>query len=130
MWEQTMKDCTDRGADADSKQRVDSQGDSGFLSGSNLLGSELNIDLESEERKDEANAVKIAPEPARAIDSGLDLGLSNTLSQLTLKEENLDPLDSGTIHPDNEELAAQEVKSEVSQEPWEIYYTQDDDGDT
>lgn len=130
MWQQQQQeagsDCVDGAAGKDDKYRVNSQADSGFLSGSNLISSELSIDLEHEESKDEA---KVAPEPAKAIDSGLDLGLSDGLGQLSLKEGIESGLDSGTIDPDTEELGAEELKNQ-DLELWEIYYSQDDDGDT
>lgn len=126
MWK--ARDSPDGPVAKDDKQQVDSQVDSGFLSGSNLISSSLSIDPENEERKD-VEEIKIAPEPAKACESGLDLGLTDSLSQLSLKENTLNVLDSGIIDVESEELASTEVKNE-GQEPWEIYYTQDDDGDT
>lgn len=126
MWQ--ARDSPDGPAAKEDKQQVDSQADSGFLSGSNIISSSLSIDPENEETKEEEET-KIAPEPAKASESGLNLGLTDSLGELSLKENTLNVLDSGTIDVESEELASTEVKSE-GQEPWEIYYTQDDDGDT
>lgn len=92
----------------------------------------------------------VAPEPMRA-DSGLDLGLSESLSQLSLKQVNLNQLGRGKVQseptvelrpvshkPDesrNRNVNEQHRQStdhcpQFTQEPWELYYTQDDDGDT
>lgn len=92
----------------------------------------------------------VAPEPMRA-DSGLDLALSESLNQLSLEQINLNPLGRGKVQTEPTfELRPLSVKIEdaknqqeheqrtqlseqfqqFSQEPWELYYTQDDDGDT
>lgn len=103
----------------------------------------------------------IAEEPMRALDSGVDLDLTETLSQLSLKQVSLNPLASKsgkliqavesaspelspvtanlTQPDDNTKLQHDEAflfeqpqrESETSnEEPWQLYYTQDDDGDT
>lgn len=126
-------------------QRNSSHADSGFLSSGNLQ-------ISSELRDYELNAATtapVAPEPMRA-DSGVDLGLSESLSQLTLKQVTLNPLASGKVQveptveltPVISEKLEQEDASTLrhephqsldkllNKEPWELYYTQDDDGDT
>ena len=94
----------------------------------------------------------------RAIDSGLDLDLSESLSQLSLKQVSLNRLDSskpseqttpkltpvtGNPVPDNTELKQDELLQQqqgdsgscheraiTNEESWQLYYAQDDDGDT
>ena len=124
-------------------QRNSSHADSGFLSSGNLqisselCDSELNV----------ATTVPAAPEPMRA-DSGVDLGLSESLSQLTLKHVTLNPLTSGKVQAEPtveltpvsaEKLEQhnasmlqphQSPEKSLNEEPWQLYYTQDDDGDT
>lgn len=101
----------------------------------------------------------IAEEPMRAIDSGVDLDLTETLSQLSLKQVSLNPLGkliqvesaSPELSPvtanltqsdDNTKLQHDEAflfeqpqresdeRETNNEEPWQLYYTQDDDGDT
>lgn len=121
--------------------------DSGFLSSGNLqVSSEL---CSSELEVERTVAVPVAPEPMRA-DSGVDLGLSESLSQLTLKQVTLNPLASGKIQAEptveltpvstsrleahhraaDEPQRSVENPEEFNEEPWQLYYTQDDDGDT
>lgn len=126
----------------DKCQQQQDFGDSGFLSGTNLIFSE---EFESSDIKVEEEPVQIAQEPMRVFDSGLELGLSENLGQLTLKHNTLNSLDK--VHTEPLRLTPVSIKaaprtifttpdkqqqrqSQVAQEPWEIYYTQDDDGDT
>ena len=119
-------------------------GDSGFVSGTSLFSSEeVSCELRSK------SPPSVAPEPMRAPDSGLDLGLSESLSQLSLQHTTLNSLDkvhseptkltpvsakvvgpSVTTVADDPANIAQIDNKYIPQEPWEIYYTQDDDGDT
>lgn len=95
-------------------------------------------------------------EPMRTIDSGVDLDLTETLSQLSLKQVNLNPLaakggKSIQTEPTTPELLPVSAKLPLNDEdewhrqgdndegrvtsnedviPWQLYYTQDDDGDT
>ncbi|XP_043581030.1 NF-kappa-B inhibitor cactus [Bombus pyrosoma] len=126
-------------------QRNSSHADSGFLSSGNLQ-------ISSELCDYELNAVTtapVAPEPMRA-DSGVDLGLSESLSQLTLKQVTLNPLASGKVQVEptveltpviSEKLEQEDASTlrhephqsldkPLNKEPWQLYYTQDDDGDT
>lgn len=111
-----------------------------------------------------SSSATITEEPMRAIDSGVDLDLTETLSQLSLKQVSLNPLASKSdkliqvVESTSPELspvtanltqADDNVKSQhdeallfeqhqrdsdergtSSEEPWQLYYTQDDDGDT
>ncbi|KAL6425074.1 hypothetical protein ACFW04_009404 [Cataglyphis niger] len=104
----------------------------------------------------------IAEEPMRAIDSGVDLDLTETLSQLSLKQVSLNALasksgkliqaestspelspvtanltqdDSSNQQHDEALLFEQHQRDSdegetSNEEPWQLYYTQDDDGDT
>ncbi|XP_018318116.1 NF-kappa-B inhibitor cactus isoform X4 [Mycetomoellerius zeteki] len=154
--------------------------DSGFLSGGNLqFSGEISGDsglLHSQEEWEEGEGVEqerqvtattaassssatsaaiAIEESMRAIDSGVDLDLTETLSQLSLKQVSLNPLaakgkliqaESTTpellpVTRDNKDdvkfeqrhLLQQESDEErttSNEEPWQLYYTQDDDGDT
>lgn len=134
--------------------------DSGFLSGENLqVSSELGCS-ESDVAPDRG---AVTPEPMR-VDSGVDLGLSESLSQLTLKQVTLNPLASGKVQAEPvvtltplhsrthtsilEEQQQQQqceanvtviernvgsrenLEKRINDEPWQLYFTQDDDGDT
>lgn len=92
--------------------------------------------------------------PMRAVDSGVDLDLTETLSQLSLKQVSLNPLAAkgGKLiqaEPTAPELlpvslarrdedATLEGRREHDErcatsgeeQPWQLYYAQDDDGDT
>lgn len=125
-----------------------------------------------------SSAATTITEPMR-VDSGLvvDLGLSESLSQLSLKQVALNPLTGSRagrgalpaksnlepnielvpVRPDpssdydirsdvdveppqqhqlrdrsygNDNVVAQEQRATSNEEPWQLYYTQDDDGDT
>ncbi|XP_076765955.1 NF-kappa-B inhibitor cactus [Xylocopa sonorina] len=127
------------------EQRDSGHVDSGFLSSGNLQVSSELCDYEL----GVAITAPVAPEPMRA-DSGVDLGLSESLCQLTLNQVTLNPLSSRKIQveptveltpvrPDKleqhdastfEEETRQSPKKSLIEEPWQLYYTQDDDGDT
>lgn len=127
------------------EQRNSGQADSGFLSSGNLQVSSELCDYEL----NVATTAPVAPEPMRA-DSGVDLGLSESLSQLTLKQVTLNPLASGKVQAEpTVELTPvsankrqqrdastlphaphQSLEKQLNEEPWQLYYTQDDDGDT
>ncbi|XP_076672618.1 NF-kappa-B inhibitor cactus [Andrena cerasifolii] len=145
--ERNVPECCSEGKGEE--HRDTGHADSGFLSSGNLqLTSEL-CDTELP-NVDDPTAVPVAPEPMRA-DSGVDLGLSESLSQLTLKQVTLNPLASGKVQAEpTVELAPvschkieqqQETtfrhcesqrspEKQLNEEPWQLYYTQDDDGDT
>ncbi|XP_014219128.1 NF-kappa-B inhibitor cactus [Copidosoma floridanum] len=140
MWRQpTYNDQMDGAASKD-KQIEDSQGDSGFISSGNLLSSQLSIDSEEEElNRDDA---KVAPEPVDATKSGLDLGLDIDLNKLSLKDvATSNQSDSGIINIESEDLISGELQNfkvddefellkNVNVPQWQLYYAQDNDGDT
>lgn len=101
-----------------------SRTDSGFLSGGNLI---VSGEITSEEQEQDSG---VAPkevhieEPYMHIDSGLDV-LSQTLSSLSLKHPDLNDLSCKDL---KEATSKQRVKEQ--EQPWEIYYGQDEDGDT
>ncbi|EZA60965.1 hypothetical protein DMN91_005316 [Ooceraea biroi] len=129
--------------------------DSGFLSGGNLQYSgEILIEGRQEEQpsSSEAASTETSKEPMRTIDSGVDIDLSESLGRLNLKHVCLNPL-SGEgnriqAEPTDVELvpvttakkndgSARGTQQEPSsdertnnEENWQLYYTQNDDGDT
>ncbi|KAL0120999.1 hypothetical protein PUN28_008614 [Cardiocondyla obscurior] len=152
-------------------------GDSGFLSGGNLqFSGEITGDagLPEEERGKggerrvtgqtsgatttltSPSAAATNEEPMRATDSGVDLDLTETLSQLSLKQVSLNPLSakgrliqaepttpqllpvSTHLTQNNEDDdttfehqdSGEEPCTTSSEESWQLYYTRDDDGDT
>ncbi|OAD62405.1 NF-kappa-B inhibitor cactus, partial [Eufriesea mexicana] len=127
------------------EQRNSGHTDSGFLSSGNLQVSSELCDYEL----NVATTAPVAPEPMRA-DSGVDLGLSESLSQLTLKQVTLNPLASGKVQAEPtveltpvsakkreqhdastlRHVPHQSLEKQLNEEPWQLYYTQDDDGDT
>lgn len=149
--------------------------DSGFLSAGNLQSDEIS-DLELQPRQEKrqgegeqgvapeatlittassSSSAAIEEEPMRAIDSGLDLDLTESLS-LSLKQVSLNRLDSGKLSEpttpkltrvtgnlDNTKLEHDELlqqqqrdsgnydeRAATNEESWQLYYAQDDDGDT
>lgn len=172
MWQQLSNESANKG-DVSSKDSSGQQDsgivDSGFLSsGGNLLTSELEIE-EDEPRVSDASEIQqqassqsfgetqrssqhleqdsVATESMR-VDSGLDLGLSESLSQLSLKQINLNRLGRTKVQseptveltpvkscdlgrPDAvRQRSDPQAARGYSQEPWELYYMQDEDGDT
>lgn len=100
-------------------------------------------------------ATTIVREPMRAVDSGVDLDLSESLSQLSLKQVSLNPLAAkGRVQAEPTDLELSPVSAEptaddtvgarrrngsgsdewramIHEEPyWQLYYAQDNDGDT
>ncbi|XP_043474726.1 NF-kappa-B inhibitor cactus-like [Leptopilina heterotoma] len=148
MWQQSqqgpMAGNVSSSLDLDKGDKCQQQdfGDSGFLSGTNLIFSEEFIESSSDIKvEEEPIVVQIAQEPMRVHDSGLDLGLSENLGQLTIKHNTLNSLDKVHLEPlrltpvsikaaPRSVFASDKQQSQVTQEPWEIYYCQDDDGDT
>ncbi|XP_043270350.1 NF-kappa-B inhibitor cactus [Venturia canescens] len=179
MWQQSSNEGTTKGVVSsveesygkDSSAQQDSGiVDSGFLSsGGNLLTSEFGIE-EDEARtsnesgnqqkgistsfedkppsEDQRGKNSAATDPMR-VDSGLDLGLSESLSQLSLKQINLNrfehtkvqseptvelrPVVKNSNLQDRDSIQPQSTTQGpqgYSQEPWELYYMQDEDGDT
>lgn len=102
-----------------------------------------------------ASATIVHEEPMKALDSGVDLDLTETLSQLSLKQVSLNPLAgeiqaaepttpkllpvSANLTRDNENDTLERHcpgddnvinYGTSNEELWQLYYTQDDDGDT
>lgn len=121
MWNQSERDGfvseATKGAKEDEGYY---RSDSGFLSGN--LTAEL-----SEEIKDD-DTPKEEEKPMR-LDSGVDVCLSKTFSEISLdlKQPGLNDLSSSKTRT-NEEVKPE--KQTESRPPWELYYKQDEDGDT
>lgn len=116
--------------------------DSGFLSSGNLLVSgEITTTEEQEEpsiRKgdDEKDKEKL-DKSYMHIDSGVDVCLSETFSSLSLKHPDLNDLNSkGEIKEYQRQQQQQQQQSissknrTIEEQPWQIYFEQDEDGDT
>lgn len=173
MWQsrtfgKLKKNVNDNNSEKDNNQSQDSgRIDSGFLSGSDLQeicestsSPTITVDnvndqgigfLQGDNKKPVGGCFSpskvVIPEPMRT-DSGVDLGLSESLSQLTLKPVNLNqlPTDKVQTEPTFELIPVTDhAKNQTQQEScdkkiqidkltqqgsWQFYYTQDDDGDT
>jgi len=141
--------------------------DSGFLSSGNIqFSSEICESVVSGREDDSQQEIAtpivvttaittIAPEPMRTVDSGVDLDLSESLNQLSLKQVSLNPLGAkgGRIQAEPTDLKLSPVSAQptadetdesrgrnsdgidewratIHEEPWQLYYAQDSDGDT
>ncbi|KAJ8673324.1 hypothetical protein QAD02_004586 [Eretmocerus hayati] len=122
MWEPSAREGDAAAMGKEGKEQVDSQLDSGFLSGSNLMSSEMSIEPE-DDRTDEPIEAPESPKPL------VDLGVDSAFCDLSLKENTAAPLDSGIIEDSEEDFGSAQVK-EQSLQPYELCYTQDNDGDT
>lgn len=104
-----------------------SRTDSGFLSGGNLVlsGEILSEEIIHEpEPKGHDKNLK-TPETQQSLmrlDSGVDVGITESFSTLSLKNPGLNDLNTKT--------AVQQPEQHQQQLPWEEYYGQDEDGDT
>lgn len=97
-----------------------SRTDSGFLSGGNLvLSGEIVPEEDAEPRRPDK-----PPAALMHIDSGL-ICLSETFSGLGLKNPDLNDLGAK-----EGKRATKEEPKQQEQQPWEVYYEQDEDGDT
>lgn len=133
-------------ADGEKCQQFDSgHVDSGFLSGTNIVSEELEFDGVTSQGN-VASEPSVVHESMRA-DSGVDLGISEDLSNLTLKSVTLNPL-SGKVQFEPTELTpvttqlTQQRRRDTSTSNINLhiqkqqihnlheYYMQDDDGDT
>lgn len=113
-----------------------SRTDSGFLSSANLTSS--SDQLLSEEIRSTTDSGLIEEdhkehESYMRLDSGVDVGLSETFSSLSLNLKNpgLNNLNSTKLRT-NEDVVTPVADQKVTEEqhPWELYYKQDEDGDT
>ena len=115
-------------------------GDSGFLSSCNSIG--YSSEISSNSIPEDTQLVSI-DSIKDYTDSGIvDFGLSDSFDQLSLKQVSLNKLncaeahlqsitESKAISIDCERVSASvEKQQEVYQEPWRIYFTQNEDGDT
>ncbi|XP_012265825.2 NF-kappa-B inhibitor cactus-like [Athalia rosae] len=162
MWQSWKEQKGKNVAEGDKYQHFDSgHVDSGFLSGGNLVSTEEGLEFDRQACK----SGPVVPEPSIAVepmraDSGVDLGLSDNLSQLTLKPVTLNPLSGKvqseptieltpvttqlsqsqfqpqqreSVQPNINVQHHQHVQIQQQQQQrhdWPLYYMQDDDGDT
>lgn len=118
-----------------------SRTDSGFLSSANLTVS--SDQLLSEEIKSPADSGLIEEDDTERpednnymhLDSGVDVGLSETFSGLSLKSpSSLNNLNSTKIRTNEDVSQVSQVQSNLTSDqehpPWELYYKQDEEGDT
>lgn len=140
---------TDLFPDGSDKQKLSeeyesrTETDSGFLSGGNILVSEeIHQDVvekqptttESNRRDDHE---KQSEKAYMHIDSGVDVCLSKTFSNLSLTHPELNDLNASKekeqqkqhIHSPSVVITKSESQQQ-QQQPWEIYFEQDEDGDT
>lgn len=110
-----------------------SRTDSGFLSSANLTSDQLL----SEEIKSATDSGLIEEDDGGKVDSGymrldsgVDVGLSETFSGLSLKSPSLNNLNSTKRTNDDIPHTQTNIKSEQERPPWELYYRQDEEGDT
>lgn len=171
MWYQPeMTDSMDNHVTDSTKKRVDQQDsgivDSGFLSSGNLLlsSNEFSGELDSpfnsgvidEEVVDGSSAkCDFVAVQRMQTDSGLDLGISESLSQMNLSPVNmetagevnkksvnekvhsepmLEPViikaDDNNIDDDDDKTHMVSESEPREIEPWQLYYLQDQEGDT
>lgn len=116
--------------------------DSGFLSGANLLSDTIVTDeIRSPSPKPEKSEVeKLESKSYSRLDSGVDVGLSDQLSELCIDEpgndtdDKVNPLLSRVnIQPEpasSRQAAQRPPVQESSRIPWEYYFQQDEEGDT
>ncbi|KAF5306205.1 hypothetical protein FQR65_LT07482 [Abscondita terminalis] len=118
-----------------------SRTDSGFLSGNLVVSSEiLSEEIRSEEIEPPSDS-GVLEESAKSksicnnqsvfmrLDSGVDLGggLSESFSSLSLKNPGLNDLSSNKL---KEPICPVELSKPEEQPPWELWFEQDEDGDT
>lgn len=104
--------------DEKQQQRVSIQADSGFISGSNLMSSELSINSEGENINDQP---EVALEPEKVADSVSEYNLSN----LSLKSQS-----PSCLNIEQDQDFDKVTSFEHQNKLWRTYYTQDEDGDT
>lgn len=124
-------------------EELKTETDSGFLSGGNILVSgEINIDQEEEDEKRRQQSS--SPPPTRRednkekaymhIDSGVDVCLSEKLSSLSLNHPELNDLNSNKQQQKSSSIITklddENRQQQQQQQPWQIYFQQDEDGDT
>lgn len=109
--------------------------DSGFLSSGNLLVSgEISGEQQTQSKTiddDDADGDKL-DKSYMHIDSGVDVCLSETFSSLSLKHPDLNDLNSkgGVKDHQRQQQHQPNTKTTAEEQPWQIYFEQDEDGDT
>lgn len=110
--------------------------DSGFLSSGNLLVSgEIATTTEDQHHRPPSSNREENKEKSdnsyMHIDSGVDVCLSETFSSLSLKNPDLNDLNSkGEIKEYQRQHQPLISKSAAEEQHWQIYFEQDEDGDT
>lgn len=135
MWHQSEKNVSDAKSMEDKCGLYESsRTDSGFLSSANLTTS--SDQLLSEEIRSTTDSGLIEDEKEdksyMRLDSGVDVCLSESFSNLSinLKNPTLNNLSSTKLRTnDNLNQTTQNIV-EKEPHPWELYYKQDEDGDT
>lgn len=122
--------------------------DSGFLSGANLSSECPSVEITSSSRIiEDPEERKEDPNISMKLDSGVDVGLHEQFSGLSLKNSSLNDLNvssskshsHGYSHTSNVNIVSTspphtceqpQQESNDPAQPWELYFTQDEDGDT
>lgn len=114
-----------------------SRTDSGFLSSANLtVSSDQLLSEEIRSAPDsgviEEDDVDKTEQGYMHLDSGVDVGLSETFSELSLKSPTLNNLNSTKLRTNDDISKVQSTTTASDEErpPWELYYRQDEEGDT
>jgi hypothetical protein len=121
--------------------------DSGFLSGGNILTETLSEGDITPPGKPSSPETEPEQKSFMRLDSGVDVGLSDQFSELCI-EENLNNLDSDTktqfsipskissvgpnitSAPSPQNTSSLEGSKAVQGLPWQLYFQQDEEGDT
>lgn len=118
-----------------------SKTDSGFLSGGNLVvsGEIVSEELSSSSHTDNSNDKLKTPETEKVLmrlDSGVDLIITESLSNLSLEKNSAYNDLNSSNKPNNltsttsSLTVSKQFDASKEQPPWELYYEQDEDGDT
>lgn len=118
-----------------------STSDSGFISAGNIVYTD---EITSEEFKSERKSPtvdsgiidvnlktpEITSDTSMKLDSGIDLALSQNLSNLHLDYKDINNLNSGSCQPSSSAVQESKISNIPAKQPWELYYEQDENGDT
>ncbi|OXU23792.1 hypothetical protein TSAR_016728 [Trichomalopsis sarcophagae] len=141
MWKQPAQEFGEC-FDSIDKCGQESTGDSGFLSNTNSASYTYSSELSSNSIVEDSQPVPV--QSPKEMDSGIDFGLSDSFNQLSLKQMSLTAMDNNKVYLEpvlestlvsidsgRVSMTTSNGKAEeVCQEPWQLYYTQNDDGDT
>lgn len=75
----------------------------------------------------------VSVEAVKGMDSGVDLGLSDTFSQLSVHQlEHINYMpESKLVYVDSGKVSATSLEDKESiREPWQLFFSQNNDGDT